>query len=373
MSQYRDLVAKAGTDKTARREASRAASQARALKHYQLLHALERENELEKQRCQLCDIVRAEAFGLGHDKWLTRQCSQCFSASSERSARLRHMRLPMQPELVDEVHRDALLFRIVSMEQRLSLLGEDSEHIFSTVSEPQHACRSARVAAVAPPVLSLIRMGAVDGASSSGVAQEILVGGEESVVDEFESPTAEKPSHQNEQVIPVDEVSRSGDSDKGGRSDNKQHRSSDILGRGALSQPEMSPSDQDCSFEERVEVLMQSLRKGDRRNVLEGLLSLKDFEDLIAKVLLQGPSIGGEGPADIDSRNESLSEVVPKTAFEKVREDLRQAEQDIAFAPTQELRSRALHLAFDLRRNLAELNSLQRKEKKAKAMQVGED
>jgi hypothetical protein len=58
------------------------------------------------------------------------------------------------------------------------------------------------------------------------------------------------------------------------------------------------------------------------------------------------------------------AETIP--AIDKVREQLKQAEKDLVFAPTQRERSSALNLAFKLRKDLAILVDLDRREKRAK-------
>ncbi|KAG2448847.1 hypothetical protein HYH02_006198 [Chlamydomonas schloesseri] len=50
----------------------------RAFEHQVMLETIELEKELEARRCKLCDLLRAEAWGLGHPNWTERRCGQCW-------------------------------------------------------------------------------------------------------------------------------------------------------------------------------------------------------------------------------------------------------------------------------------------------------
>ena len=404
VAKYRELVSQAGTELTALRVASRAASQSRALKHYNFLQALEKEKELERLRCQLCDIVKAEAFGLGHSNWLQRQCSQCFAVSAERSARMRHMGpLADPPDHAHEVHEvdsDALLFRIAAAEQRLSILGvEPGESLYSHPPEPCHAHRSARVdqhssfskAGISPQREQTDVL--VDrGGGYPGAYQDV---GTESAVENsrgmVSSPLAadsgecEDPRSKSQADIQSEDSSESSsgpnDSTRSPRHGFKgfslpPNTSSNHSNPSRIGQKLGSNTPTSAGIDEQVRGLMESLRKGDKQAILEGLLASKDLEGLLADVLLPDAIKSSSQDDTLTTPNNIITapEVPPecqKTAFERLRDELKQAELGIAFAPTQAERSHALHVAFDLRRGLAELSGLQRKEERMRAMQVG--
>ena len=42
------------------------------------------------RRCKLCDMLRAQAYGLGHSNWMLRKCSVCFSHQATQQAQRRH-------------------------------------------------------------------------------------------------------------------------------------------------------------------------------------------------------------------------------------------------------------------------------------------
>ena len=402
VAKYRELVKQAGAELSARRVKSRAASSARALKHYHILQALEREIEQEKQRCQLCDIVKAEAFGLGHGNWIQRQCSQCFAMSAERSARLRHMGLPVDPS-PHEDHTDALLFRIVASEQRLSILGGDpGQGLITSPSEPHHSRRSARVDQHSSPVGTSAGIGTHQGtaAASKHGAEEVYMAKNQAIcrqADVIRSTGAAVPTsdglkdhglYNNSAAFDVaaetaEESSASSSQDSGPKNLTSLPRIKDFNTRSEQLQPSGIPKpsllrpseEQTPSIYERVQDLMQSLRKGDKRALLEGLLSSEDIEGLLEEILPQPEPFIGNSLVESSTTDTTMVQneapEIRKTALEKLRDELKQAEQSIAFAPTQEERCSALHLAFDLRRGLAELNGLERKEQRAKTMQVG--
>lgn len=42
------------------------------------------------RRCQLCDLVKAQAWGLGHSNWMERRCNKCWAEDSQKLANIRH-------------------------------------------------------------------------------------------------------------------------------------------------------------------------------------------------------------------------------------------------------------------------------------------
>lgn len=51
-------------------------AQKRVEKQQAALELLRMEKELESRRCQLCDLIRAQAWGMGHANWMERRCSK---------------------------------------------------------------------------------------------------------------------------------------------------------------------------------------------------------------------------------------------------------------------------------------------------------
>jgi hypothetical protein len=84
--QMRQWAAVGRQEERAKRAATRHAAEQRARQHQAALQRLQHENELEKARCQLCDMVRAQAWGLGHKTWAARCCARCWAATAELQA-----------------------------------------------------------------------------------------------------------------------------------------------------------------------------------------------------------------------------------------------------------------------------------------------
>lgn len=49
-------------------------------------------------RCKLCDLLRAEAWGLGHRDWQERRCGQCWKEYANTLAQQRHEASPARPQ-----------------------------------------------------------------------------------------------------------------------------------------------------------------------------------------------------------------------------------------------------------------------------------
>ncbi|KAG2432877.1 hypothetical protein HXX76_008609 [Chlamydomonas incerta] len=62
----------------------------RAFEHQVMIETIELEKELEARRCKLCDLLRAEAWGLGHPNWTERRCGQCWVELADHISRERH-------------------------------------------------------------------------------------------------------------------------------------------------------------------------------------------------------------------------------------------------------------------------------------------
>eukprot|EP00798_Chlamydomonas_sp_ICE-L_P024228 gene24228-9827_t len=89
-SKFRRWDEEAERELQARREKERNRMLRMAMKFERLKVLQEAEKCLEKSRCDLCALVKAEAFGLGHKNWRGRFCSRCWSMRSERLSINRH-------------------------------------------------------------------------------------------------------------------------------------------------------------------------------------------------------------------------------------------------------------------------------------------
>ncbi|EFJ52503.1 hypothetical protein VOLCADRAFT_115981 [Volvox carteri f. nagariensis] len=80
----------AAREKAEQRQKLQRRVERRALEHKVLLETIQLEKELEARRCRLCDLLRAEAWGLGHANWTERKCSRCWLQHADELARQRH-------------------------------------------------------------------------------------------------------------------------------------------------------------------------------------------------------------------------------------------------------------------------------------------
>ena len=400
-AQYRDLVQSAGEASAGRRATSRKASEARAQKHHQLLQALALEDALERQRCQPCDMVRAEAFGMGHRNWMQRQCSSCFALSAERSARARHLGQPLALEELSAIRDDALFFRIAAVEERLGLMTASRDgvaySVARTAAEAHQPHRSARLllpgpapeeaeeAEIAPAASdddgslkhdtqSRQKDQAADPGSGSDDERRQASCAAGGAPCGSRDPGKEKPQprHDGGEAASDSDASEPYPQPSGGRSNLPAQGTGDAQPSSQSKLPTRSTGD----VADSVRQLIASLRSGDRRAVLDSLLASSEVEGLLADVLSQAETdtasvlaaAGLVAQAD-ESAPPPTIQPPPMTAFERIREELKQAEQDVVFGSTQVERSRALHLAFDLRRGLAELHGLQRREQRGRHME----
>ena len=330
------------------------------MKHHQLLAALALEDELDKARCKLCDLVRAEAFGLGHSNWIQRQCAACFAVSAERSALVRHQGRPPDVSELDSMWRDSLLFRILAVEQRINEM--IPLHSPDIPPELHHSHRSARI-----DVASILdkEEAEVENADilEDGRRKSAKPGGHGDAVG-----VQVLPQTLQEKEFLVDR--RTAD-DTALSSDGERVRKED----GVLSAPLKEASFTDTTTTTGVHPVdvaaaakqaLQALRSGDRRAVLDVLMSseeiIKVMEDALYAQQKEAESVKRDS---VDNGKEAPQ----LTAIDKLRAELKQAEEAVVFAPTQKERTKALHLAFELRRGLAELSVLERRDKRVNAMQ----
>ncbi len=85
-----ELDAAAAREKIEKRAALQKRVELAAWQHRVMVEALHTEKELEARRCKLCDILRAEAWGLGHADWTQRRCGRCWLEAADALARQRH-------------------------------------------------------------------------------------------------------------------------------------------------------------------------------------------------------------------------------------------------------------------------------------------
>ena len=390
----------AGEASAGRRAASRKASEARAQKHHQLLQALALEDALERQRCQPCDMVRAEAFGMGHRNWMQRQCSSCFALSAERSARARHLGQPLALEELSALRDDVLFFRIAAAEERLGLMTAPRDGEAYSVARPtaeaHHPHRSARLQPPGPapelPEEAEIAPATCDddgnlkqdtrsrqkdqadlGSGSYDERRQASCAAGGAPCGSWD-PGKEKPQPRRDggEAASDSDASEPDPQPSGSRSKLPAQGTGDAQPSSNCKLPTRSTGD----VADSVRQLIASLRSGDRRAVLDSLLASSEVEGLLADVLSQAETdtasvlaaAGLVAQAD-ESAPPPTIQPPPMTAFERIREELKQAEQDVVFGSTQAERSRALHLAFDLRRGLAELHGLQRREQRGRHME----
>lgn len=281
------------------RDKSRRMQQEKAEKHLAMMAAIEREKYLDKiLHCPLCDVVRAEAYGLGHSNWKERLCSKCFSASSERLAHQRHS----SPPPLDPSTTNLVLELTLQEKQARTEITFPVDPLLSSPTwahEPFLPHRSRRLSSSPSP------------------------------------SKAQRATAANDDPHPPLSV-----------------ESKDLL--------------------EGLDEMLSALKQGNTKEVLRLVIAHPHLEQSLDQALPQHQhatttqaSAGSQVPnaSHSSSLKEPAAEMMP--AIDKVRAELKQAEEDLVFAPTQRERSAALNLAFKLRKELAVLIDLERREKRA--------
>ena len=303
--QFRQWTADAGQFQREQREKTRQRQQMKAAKHLAEMEAIEREKEMDKLlNCPLCDVVRAEAYGLGHAGWRGRKCSNCFRATSERLAKERHSSPSADAALTSLILGMTVQARLDKMESEVYY--DQSMASSSYFREAFLPHRSRRL-------------------SSSPVPSH-------------------PPYHPDGSAI--------------------YHEAA----------PPHDPQVEDLVEEdaEGVDLVLSALKNGDMKEVMRIVVARPHLEQVLDKALPppQSQDQGRKDPASTATASIPLSSYQPANpsfpAIENIRAELKQAEQDLVFAPTQRERSAALNLAFKLRKELAMLADLDRREKRAK-------
>ncbi|GAX85069.1 hypothetical protein CEUSTIGMA_g12489.t1 [Chlamydomonas eustigma] len=347
VAQYRELVKEAGRDEKQKRIDSRKYAEERALRHLYLLTVIDKEKELDKKHCQLCDIVRAEAFGLGHANWMQRRCSLCWAQEAELSSRARHLGSPMPLSGLESIHNDSLLVKIAVAEAKLGVIMGTSHVPALPPSEPHLPKRSVRHEA----------SNATRKITSAGNETDH---GLEAMKDEDASQTVNNVSHGG-RAQSASSTTHAGSiqSDEGGDKDN-QHAICNLPVGGAIQivHPHQAHTPEDPCDSQVQDLMEEALSH----------LPHASTDEIYTLPLLSHQNVDHtrsvEGADVVDSYPETQA-----TSLETLQAELKQAEYNIVFSNTQADRTRALSLAFSLRKGLAELHGLRKRQKKVETIE----
>lgn len=397
VAQYRELVQQAGKDVANRRAASRQQHERRALRRGAALRALELQAEAERLadslRCELCDVVRAEAYGSGHADWATRQCSACWTRSAAASAQARHAPLldlsdptPARTDTRSGLARsqpsgDPLLAKVRAAEEKLTVLmlgGSEQLMGMAVAASASPLGRSARLHQSPSPQAT--RPGVPvphtfqHAGGSGGAAQAGSAALQPGAQQQGQQQQQREGHRQGRLQGPVNEQAVESDggvaaSPSGG----------EVL-PGVTSTAVAAGEEEVSEAQAAAAAVLEALRKGDRQAAARQLLAAPAETGALLAAALSSDGKNADAPASATtvsaadaSRGQRGAEQAgvgaeptpgpPRlTAFDQVRADLAQAEYQLVFAPTQAERSTALALAFELRRSLGELRRLERRE-----------
>lgn len=397
VAQYRELVQQAGKDVANRRAASRQQHERRALRRGAALRALELQAEAERLadslRCELCDVVRAEAYGSGHADWATRQCSACWTRSAAASAQARHAPLldlsdptPARTDTRSGLARsqpsgDPLLAKVRAAEEKLTVLmlgGSEQLMGMAVAASASPLGRSARLHQSPSPQAT--RPGVPvphtfqHAGGSGGAAQAGSAALQPGAQQQGQQQQQREGHRQGRLQGPVNEQAVESDggvaaSPSGG----------EVL-PGVTSTAVAAGEEEVSEAQAAAAAVLEALRKGDRQAAARQLLAAPAETGALLAAALSSDGKNADAPASATtvsaadaSRGQRGAEQAgvgvepgpgpPRlTAFDQVRADLAQAEYQLVFAPTQAQRSTALALAFELRRSLGELRRLERRE-----------